>query len=237
MRPLLTAAIAATFALASCNMNIIKGDGHVVSKQYSQKGFKDIDASSALNVHLKQSPDYSIRIDAEENLLKLLKVYTEKDRLVIGFRDKVNVSPTRPIEVYISSPEFRNLEGSGACNINTEGGIKGNEVKLSLSGASNADLDLEANKLSVDASGATDIRLKGKVVYFSIDGSGNTTVHAFPLMADNTSVEISGAGDAEVCAAQSLKVDISGAGDVKYKGNPASIKKDVSGAGNITQVQ
>ncbi|WP_118973153.1 head GIN domain-containing protein [Taibaiella koreensis] len=236
MKQFLLAAATASALFASCNTNTVEGDGHVISKNFPQKDFKGIDARSALNVHIKQGPDYSVKVDAEENLLHLMKVYVEKDQLVVGFGNNTSVNPTKPIEVYVTAPEFRHLEGSGACNLYAEQTIKGNEIILSLSGASNADLAIEANKLGVDASGSTEINLKGKVAYLSVDGSGTTDIKAFPLMSDNTKIDISGAGEAEVWAAQTLKVEISGAGTVKYKGNPATIKKDISGAGDVKHV-
>jgi len=236
MKPLLIAGLMVSVALASCNINTVEGDGHVVSKSFPHKDFKGIDARSQMNIHVRQGPEYSVKIDAEENLMKIMKVYNEKDQLVIGFGEKVSIDPTRPIEVYITAPELRHLEGSGACNFQSEGNIKGNEITLSLSGASNADIGVEANKLGVDASGDSKINLKGKVAYLSVEGSGSTAVKAFPLVSDNTSIDISGAGEAEVWAAQTLKVEISGAADVSYKGNPTTIKKDISGAGEVRHV-
>ncbi len=208
----------------------------MTSKSFTETGFKDIDAGSAMNIYLKQGPDYSIRIDAEENILKLMKVTREGDKLVIGLKDGVNINPTKDIKVYITAPDFQALEGSGACNYISQGNIKGNVIKLDLSGASSSQLDVEVNKLAIEASGASEITLKGKAAYFSVEGSGNTVIHSFPLLSDHTKVDISGSGEAEVYAGQSLEVSISGSGEVSYKGSPSSIKKDISGAGNINQV-
>lgn len=177
-----------------------------------------------------------MKIDAEENILELIQVRTEGDELKISFKDNINVSPTKDIKIYITAPDFRNLEASGACNFISQGSIKGNVIALNLSGASNSQLEVDANKLEVDASGASEISLKGKTAYLSIEGSGSTEIHSFPLLSEHTKVNLSGAGDAEVYAAQSLDVEISGAGDVKYKGSPATINKDISGAGSISQV-
>lgn len=235
MKKTLLIASIALLSLAACNMNSIRGNGHVISKTFAEKGFNEIEVSSAMNVYLKQGPDYSIKIDAEENLLSLMKVHTEGDKLVIGFKEKVSINPTKDIKVYITAPDFRNLDASGACNFISQGNIKGNTLKLDLSGSSNAQLDVALNKLEVDVSGASEIALKGKTAYLEIDGSGSTSIHGFPLLSDHTKVSISGAGDAEVCAAQSLEVEISGAGNVSYKGSPSSINKDISGAGSVNQ--
>lgn len=40
----------AILSLAACNMNRVKGNGHVISKSFSEKGFKDVEVSSSLTV-------------------------------------------------------------------------------------------------------------------------------------------------------------------------------------------
>lgn len=235
MKKLLLIPSLAALAFTSCDFNRVKGDGNVISKSFDKTGFKEIDASSSMDVMLKQGPDYSVRIDAEKNILELIEVKKEGDELVVGFKNNVSANPTKDIKVYITAPEFHKLEGSGACTFSNNDVITGNEMKLDLSGACNAHLNISVNKLDIEASGASEIEAKGKAVYFAVDGSGSTSVSAFQLMTENTTIELSGAGDAEVFASKSLKADISGAGDVKYKGNPAAVNKEISGAGSVSK--
>lgn len=224
-------------AFASCNFDRVKGNGNMVSKSYRESGFRDIDASSSLNVHLKQGSNYAVNIEAEENLIDLLKVRAEGDKLVIGFKKGTNVSPTRKIQVYITAPEFHEIEGSGACTFMSDGTLKGNELSLDLSGACKTKLEVDVLKLDVDASGASDIMLSGKAVDFSLDGSGSTSARCFDLLTQNADIGISGAGDADISVSAALKVDISGAGHVAYKGNPSSVTQDISGAGSLKKVE
>lgn len=232
---LCAAAPALLFLAGSCKLNTVKGNGRLTEKSFIQKGFKDVEVSSSLQVYLKQGPGYDVRIEAEENIMPLLKVYMEKDKLVIGLKENTSVDITRDIKVYVTAPEFRNLGASGASSIHSDGTLNGNVITLDLSGASNSDLDVAVNKLAIESSGASAINLTGKTVYFSVDASGNTSIRAYPLVADNVSIDISGAGDAEVFANSRLKVDISGAGSVRYKGNPARLEKEISGAGSVNR--
>jgi len=61
-------------------------------------------------------------------------------------------------------------------------------------------------------------------------GAGN--LNAFELISEETTVNLSGAGKAEVYANQLLNVTITGAGSVYYKGHPA-IAKTITGSGNL----
>jgi hypothetical protein len=233
-RTLLVCSVA-LLGLASCNIKSVKGDGNVTSKNYAGKGFRDIEASSDLEVHLVQGPDYDVKVEAEKNILEYIEVAVVGDVLKIGQKNNTSISPGKPIKVYVTAPEFRNLELSGACSLLSDGKISsGTEVKIGMSGACETNMEIEAPKIDVDASGATEIKLRGRAATFEVDASGSSTINCFDLLTENANIEISGGGDAEVSVSKSLTVDISGAGSVRYKGNPV-IKQDVSGAGSVNK--
>ena len=75
-----------------------------------------------------------------------------------------------------------------------------------------------------------------EIYLMKVDGSGSSHFRCFDLMAEIVSVDISGAGDAEVFASVKLDVDVSGAGSVKYKGN-ATVSQKVSGSGSVSKVE
>jgi hypothetical protein len=56
-------------------------------------------------------------------------------------------------------------------------------------------------------------------------------------MAENTKVDISGAGSAEVFASVKLDAHVSGAGKVRYKGDAANVQQQVSGAGSVKKAE
>lgn len=235
MKKLLLLPAMAVLAFASCNFNTVKGNGHTARRTYPETGFRDIEVNSSVDVIVKQGTGYSISVEADENILELIKVRKEGDKLVVGLKNNVSINTSKGIKVYITAPAFHKLDASGASNFRSEGLLTGNDFELDLSGASNAKLYLEVQQLNIDASGASEIMLKGKANDFSVDGSGATRVKAFDFRTENASIELSGAGDAEVYASRSLRVDLSGAGNVVYRGNPPSISKEVSGAGSLNK--
>jgi len=227
--------LAGLLALASCDFDSVKGDGHVVSKSFGLSGFSGVETDGIVKVYLQQAPRYSVKVDAEQNILAQMDLHLEGQKLDIDFKDKVSISPTRDIKVYLTAPEFRSLEGSGACSFFSEGALKSDGLKIELSGASNADLEVAVQALKVEASGASELKLKGSTTHLSIDGSGSVHASCFGLAAEHTKVDISGAGSAEVNAGSTLEADINGAGSVRYKGSPATIKKEISGAGSVSK--
>ncbi len=236
MKKLIVACSLAMLTLSACNLHSVKGDGHVITRNFNQKGFRDIDASSQLEVRLIQGSEYKISIEAEENIIDLLDVQVSGDKLKIGPKNNVSFSPSHPIRVSITAPEFHDIEGSGACLFSSQGKLSSTaDMKIDLSGACKTQLEIDAPKIDVEASGASDIQLRGRTRDFTVDASGASSIDCFDLMTENTRLDISGGGNAKVYASQTLDVSISGAGDVAYKGKPANIKKDISGAGSISQ--
>ena len=63
--------------------------------------------------------------------------------------------------------------------------------------------------------------------------TGASELKASGLQTTTAEISTTGAGNAEVAVAETLKVAITGAGKVSYSGNPKTIEKHISGAGSI----
>jgi hypothetical protein len=65
------------------------------------------------------------------------------------------------------------------------------------------------------------------------DISGSGEVYARRLDAQRAVVRVSGSGEVEVTAKESVKINISGSGDVSVWGDPEDRDRSVSGSGEI----
>jgi hypothetical protein len=63
--------------------------------------------------------------------------------------------------------------------------------------------------------------------------TGASELTAGSLQTKTAEISTTGAGDAEIAVADTLKVAITGAGKVSYSGNPPTIEKHITGAGSI----
>lgn len=231
-------ALAASFIMASCDITgeRIKGNGNIKTESRQLGQFNSIDASGIADVYVKQDSAFSVRVETDENLLPYILIENKNGMLYIHHKDHTNLKPTKSIKVYVSGPSFSRFEGSGACNYYTENQLTSTEsFSFGLSGASDVKMELKAPRIEAGLSGAGTLTLKGETKDLRIQGSGSTDIKCFEMMAENTSVKMSGAGDAEVFASVKLDVQVSGAADVKYKGN-AAVSQHISGAGSIQKV-
>ena len=212
------------------------GSGHIISDTRSASGFHNIEVSGAIDVYLKQDSSTSVKVEADDNLLQYVEVYTNNSTLVIKTRRGVWIRPTNKIKVYVSNPMYRELEVSGASSIHSENGISSNEsLHVGLSGASIAKLEFNAPRISVDLSGASNLTIRGRTKDFEAGASGASKIWCFDLLTENTDVEASGASSAEVYASVKLAGNASGASHIKYKGN-AIPSISSSGASNVNKI-
>jgi hypothetical protein len=240
MKKLLLMAVVPLVLFTSCRGIFgkrVRGDGDIQTATRSIGSFNSVDVSGAIDLYVRQdSVPADVKIETDKNLLSYVDIFTEGSKLVIRNKDGFNLKPSKGIKVYVSSASYRKLEASGACDIYSENKINSSEqLDIELSGSSDAKLDLSAPKVTADLSGACTITLKGETKAFSVEGSGSTDIKCMELLSEDTDVDISGAGDAEVYASEKLNVDVSGAASVKYKGN-ASVSQKVSGAGSVKKV-
>jgi hypothetical protein len=191
----------------------VKGSGNVVSEQRDARDFHGIDVGGVYQVEVTAGKEYSVTVEADDNLVPLIR--TEVEGGILKIESDRKISPKSTIRVMVSMPAIDSLEVSGVANVNVSG-VKGDDLSVNSSGASKVSVSGQAEKLNVEVSGAT-------------------RVDAGSLNVAQATVEASGASQVAVNVSQSLDAQASGASHVTYAGTPSQIKKDTSGAGSITQ--
>ena len=236
MKRILLIALFSVSIFTSCHhimKDKVRGNGTIKVENRTAGTFTGVDVGGNIDLYVKQDSSRSVRIEADENLMQYIEVKMEGEKLVIQPKDGYNLSGSKHIKVYVSSPVFRELEASGACDIIGETVLSTtDEIRIDISGASNAELELKAPKVSADITGASSLKLKGQTKDLNIEGTGASHAKCYELLSENADVDVTGASSAEVYASVKLNADASGASDVRYKGN-ATINQSVSGAGSV----
>ncbi|MBT3445181.1 MAG: hypothetical protein HN443_09085 [Flavobacteriaceae bacterium] len=102
------------------------------------------------------------------------------------------------------------------------------KIKLSGSGTIDTQDPITGKILEVSLSGSRDIELSGTSENLNLQISGSADYNGLALDTQNTSIEISRLGDANVVAHKTLNARISGLGSVHYKGKSDKINTKVS---------
>ena len=211
----------------------VKGNGNLKTEQRNVSAFDRVEAHGAINLFVTQGELQPVRIEGDENLLQYIEVVQQGGELEIKTRNNINLDPTKDIKVYVSAPGYRRIAVSGASNIIGQNKISGSDLELDISGAGEIKMEVDVPEIKTEMSGSGAITLKGQTRKFVLETSGAAKAMCYGLLSEETIVDISGAGEAQVYASQRLQVDVSGAGNVSYKGEVKNISQEVSGAGSV----
>lgn len=193
------------------NVGGIKGSGNIKTEKRNVSGFKNIEAGGAVSLEIVAQKDFSVEIEADDNLLPLIVTEVSGDTLKISSKDKIS-SKTKTV-IRISMPEITSLDVSGATDANVSN-VKSDSLKLEASGASKIAINGEAGTLESEASGASGINAEG-------------------LNVTNADVKASGASNSTVSVADDLQADASGASTIYYSGEPKNVTPKTSGASSV----
>lgn len=190
----------------------IQGSGNVTVEKRDLKGFKSVDVGGIFQVDVIAGKDFSVEVEADDNLLSHIETEVRGDTLYIETNGRIKSS--NAIKVRVTAPNVDKLDASGVANVSLSG-VKNDALTLSSSGASKVTVSGETSQLNVDVSGATKIL-------------------ADQLKAANASIEASGASYVGVNVSGELNSDLSGASKVEYTGTPSNVVTKKSGASRVS---
>lgn len=194
------------------NFRGTKGSGHTRSEFRDIRDFKSIDVGGVFHVEVTAQKEFSVEVEADDNLLPMIKTEVRGGNLEIETDGKI--SPKSTIRIRISAPNIEELEVSGVADVTVNG--------------------LKNSKFAVDSSGASKIKVVGTTSGLTVDVSGATKVDADALISDSAQVEASGASHVYVNVTGTLRADASGASHITYSGAPTNVEKKSSGASRIS---
>lgn len=251
---IVVASLSATMAMA----------GNVVTETYPIKSnYTAISATNMIEVVLLDSPKNSIRVETDERLMPYLQIVVKNGVLHLSFDDhreverlrkrNLNLADTR---VYISARGVDTFIASGMSEFETEMTLNANTItinasgmssfdfervecktfKLSISGKTEVDAQLQAGKCDISVSGMSEADLEGRTDRLLLKLSGMSEASFGELYARTAEVNVSGMSEAEVNASESITGGVSGMSDLTTYGS-ANVNVSTSGGGSHKHVR
>lgn len=186
--------------------------------------FNSIEVSGNIEVVLVNDTTHQLTIEAEQDYLPNIVTRVEGGVLHI-YAHEVFLNRSACVTVPVDS--LTRIECSGASSVRTNDELKTTNLKLKLSGASNASLDVQlAQLLDLDLSGASKAELNGKATAVKIECTGASHADTESLIAKTVFIKASGASHAEVYASERLDATANGASEIDCQGSPKIINKN-----------
>jgi hypothetical protein len=231
MRPLLALTLVAAAALAGCaiivapndgdvslhtifSKDAVVGDGKLVMEQRAvAAGLTELDMSGPLQVEVRVGPTASLQLEADSNLLPLIRTDSSGSALRVWVQGSVRTN--NGLRVIYTTPQLGQIRASGSGRLMASG--------------------FNGGALTLNKSGSGESQLSGKVGSLNMQLSGSGSVNASALQSGNANLELSGSGRLTMgeVRAEALNVKVSGSGALQASGAATNVNARVSGSGGV----
>jgi formylmethanofuran dehydrogenase subunit C len=233
-------ALALALFLSSCGFDINigdfgsgkKGNGTVVEENREiTADFTEVHASEGLEVYVTQAADFSISVEADENIIDLIGTEIKNGKLKIHAIENIGRATKK---VFVSLPEVTGLLSSSGAHLTAQNKITATTLIIDASSGAHLNAETNADKLEIDASSGANIDISGRAAEVYVDGSSGANVRAKNLMTTKCRAEASSGANITINVSKSLTADASSGGNISYSGD-AEVTKNKSVSGKVNK--
>lgn len=201
-------------------------------------GFNCISAKDKMDVYLTQGSDFEVRVEAGENLQRLIKTELDGETLKVYNNNRCNWvrGYKHNIKIYITAPYFKHIKNGGLGTISTTGTITQDQLSVRIENSGPVKLDINTQDFFGSVHGNGDMYLTGITKNLASDFTGTNYLYASDLRVLSYvylhSVSI---GPAYISAPENGLMDlvIDRSGNIYYKGNPSKINLTRNNKGDL----
>ena len=222
--------------LSGCSRENFYGSGQVITEERAVERFEEVTIEGPVEMHISQGAQLPVKIEAEDNVMRIIETYVSGSTLRVKIRNGVNLKRFKPIHVYLQTETWKRVHFSGSGSLNGPDTIHASQFTYEISGSANARLKLNANEVRTYVNGSGNLLLEGKSnAYFSeINGSGDLGAQEFQTASAD--IHINGSGEQTIWVTGRLDARINGSGNIRYKGTPGTVNVKVAGSGKVIKL-
>lgn len=247
---------------AALLLTFLVAEARTVKKVYEIDDFTGIKATSAFQLTVEKSEDFSVEIEITEEFLPYLLVKNRGGVLELSFarlpfnlrqKDRRKVAQAvikMPVLTQVvlsgasslsSNDQFANamnkflIDLKGASTIHNLN-VNTPDVVIRMTGASRARLGLRVSDVNAELNGASRLEVTGEASDVKIKVNGASRFAADSFDVEEATVVASGASNVDIRPSRSLVVELSGASKCRYYGDYEDLKvraEKVSGASSL----
>lgn len=195
------------------NGNTVEGDGIAARDQRTVGTVNGLDVNGAIVVDVRVGPATSLVVEADSNLLPLIRTDVRGDTLNIhtdrSYRSR------NPVHVIYTVPRLTDVRQNGSGRITVEG--------------------LAGTPLSVRRNGSGSVSVSGQVASLDANSEGSGTLDAGRLQSASAKLALTGSGRMEVgrVAGDYAIVNLNGTGRLRVGGAVRSLTARANGSGHL----
>src|SRR5687767_14318183 len=112
----------AVLFLSSCMMggHRVRGNGNLSNQTRNIGDFNAVEVVGGMDVVLVPGGTYSVRVEADENLLEYIRTERDGNTLVVATRRGYNLNPRAGMKVYVTSPDLKEIDITGSGTVTSQ---------------------------------------------------------------------------------------------------------------------
>jgi len=228
----ITALVVLFVSTTSCMMNGISGNGNIETQDRPiSDNFTRIHVSQGIDVYLTSNNSSKLTVEADENIIDLLRTDVSDGTLKIYFEKNVWRAKSR--KVYLSVPALNSIVTTSGASVRFQNTLKAD--KLSLRATSGADIyaHVDVDNLNSATTSGADIKISGLATNFEANATSGSDIKAADLKADYVTARVTSGADIRVYAIKEINAKATSGGGIKYDGNPKVVNKTKNSGGHI----
>ncbi len=170
------------------SLDMVEGSGNVVTERREVAEFRRIDVRGNIRLHISQGDEYSMSIEADDNLVHLVMAKPVQDKLYVYLEKGIHKDAT--MNIHIQTTQLTELTVSAGARAFASDTIHGVSFKHVLQAGAQSDLilDFERMDLLVQAGGVSS--LSGRVYHAQVSSLAGAIINAQYLEVED--LEING---------------------------------------------
>lgn len=217
------------FVSASCSsfayQQTIRGNGNISEENRSASSFNSISATEGIEVIISLGDNESIRVEADENVIKYIKTDIKENKLRVHVENGVQLKDCTK-KVYVTYKKLNEIKASSGGSLKATESIAANNLDLSASSGGHLKLELNVENLEASVSSGGIMKLKGNSVNIDLSASSGGILKASDLNGESCDSDVSSGGILNIGEFASIDADASSGGILTYRGEPK--EKDIS---------
>lgn len=190
--------------------------------------FDSLTVSAGIRATVEIGPRRPVRVDADDEILRLVETRVEDGALHIGFKPHADIRGDHRVSVTIQTPQLRAIGASGGSFVRATL-TRAATSALQASGGSELHVrGVEADRLDVQGSGGSVFEIDGRASSLELQMSGGTRLQGRNLSLKDVVVQASGGSQGELRADGRIRGNLSGGSELHVRGGA---KATVSASG------
>lgn len=205
------------------------------TEERATKAFTAIENNCSINIIIKQTNEYSLKIISPEKYLRKIETKVVNNTLIIDIKGSVFITETFEVHVGVINLEEIVLQGSGDVEIN--GILTAESLNIEQHGSGDFEGDLNVKDLEMSLHGSGDAEISGVNGSLSVKQHGSGDFEGDNLHLGSAYFSINGSGNAEASGTSAMmELRQTGSGDFdgrSFQVKTAKVRKSSSGEADV----